>query len=324
MSDKMKVRDGNDGYSYPYTSPDIVIDKNGKSNTKKFEEIDSQFKDIAKQVENVGQPTQEQINIAIDQAIKDGKITGSGGLNSTAKTLLETILQNAIYATDQSNNIASLVSALSSSGGDMPPTTKYTITNNLTNCTNSNSATTIEKNSSYTATISPDNEYSLHTVTVTMNTLDVTSNVYSNGQINIDSVTGDIVIVANAIKSSEKDYSDNLINFDTLINTGKMEDGTEIGDTTNLVSTDYISVDVNNPYYTNLCRYLDEDKQTTVWGQKIYEYDSSKTHIKILNLINNSTTLEERTVQPLESNCAYVKILFNPNYTVTPYFGLKS
>lgn len=47
MSDKMKVRQGNDGYSYPYTSPDLVVDKNGKSNTKKFEEIDSQFKDIA-------------------------------------------------------------------------------------------------------------------------------------------------------------------------------------------------------------------------------------------------------------------------------------
>ena len=48
MGDKMKVRDGNDGYSYPYTSPDLVIDKDGKSNTTKFEELDSQFKDIAK------------------------------------------------------------------------------------------------------------------------------------------------------------------------------------------------------------------------------------------------------------------------------------
>ena len=47
MSDKMKVRQGKDGFSYPYTSPDLVIDQNGKSNTKKFEEIDSQFKDIA-------------------------------------------------------------------------------------------------------------------------------------------------------------------------------------------------------------------------------------------------------------------------------------
>lgn len=47
MSDKMKVRDGKDGYSYPYTSPDLVIDKDGKSNTTKFNEIDTQFKDIA-------------------------------------------------------------------------------------------------------------------------------------------------------------------------------------------------------------------------------------------------------------------------------------
>lgn len=56
MSDKMKVRDGNDGYSYPYTSPDLVVDKNGKSNTSKFNEIDSQIKDIA----NIG--TKEKLS----------------------------------------------------------------------------------------------------------------------------------------------------------------------------------------------------------------------------------------------------------------------
>lgn len=47
MSDKMKVRQGEDGYVYPYTSPDLVVDKNGKSNTSKFNEIDAQFKNIA-------------------------------------------------------------------------------------------------------------------------------------------------------------------------------------------------------------------------------------------------------------------------------------
>lgn len=49
MAKKIKTRKGNDGYSYPYTSPDLVVDKNGKSNTSKFNEIDAQFKDIAKQ-----------------------------------------------------------------------------------------------------------------------------------------------------------------------------------------------------------------------------------------------------------------------------------
>lgn len=56
MSDKMKIREGKDGYSYPYTSPDLVIDENGKSATKKFDDISSQFKDITNKIEsgNIG------------------------------------------------------------------------------------------------------------------------------------------------------------------------------------------------------------------------------------------------------------------------------
>ncbi len=46
MEKNMKTRKGKDGFHYPYTSPDLVIDKNGKSATKKFEEISSQFKNI--------------------------------------------------------------------------------------------------------------------------------------------------------------------------------------------------------------------------------------------------------------------------------------
>jgi hypothetical protein len=47
MSKNIKTRKGKDGFNYPYTSPDLVIDENGKSATTKFEEIDSQFKNIA-------------------------------------------------------------------------------------------------------------------------------------------------------------------------------------------------------------------------------------------------------------------------------------
>lgn len=50
MSKNIKTRKGKDGFNYPYTSPDLVIDENGKSATTKFEEIDSQFKNIAKQL----------------------------------------------------------------------------------------------------------------------------------------------------------------------------------------------------------------------------------------------------------------------------------
>lgn len=49
MTKKIKTRKGKDGFDYPYTSPDIVKDETGKSVTTKFNEINTQFKDIAKQ-----------------------------------------------------------------------------------------------------------------------------------------------------------------------------------------------------------------------------------------------------------------------------------
>lgn len=73
----------------------------------------------------------------------------------------------------------------------------YNITNNLSNATNSNSATSIEENTSYNATITPSSGiYSIDTITVIMNGVDVSSTVVSGGAINIPSVTGDIVITA--------------------------------------------------------------------------------------------------------------------------------
>lgn len=49
MAKKMKIRKGKDGFDYPYTSPDLVIDGNGKSATKKIDEISAQLGNIAKQ-----------------------------------------------------------------------------------------------------------------------------------------------------------------------------------------------------------------------------------------------------------------------------------
>ena len=74
--------------------------------------------------------------------------------------------------------------------------TSYSVTNNLTNCTTNNSATTVNLGDGYSATITPDSGYVLDgaTVTVTMNGEDVTTSVYSSGVIQIASVTGNIVI----------------------------------------------------------------------------------------------------------------------------------
>ena len=193
----------------------------------------AQYKDIAKKVENVGQPTQEQINAAIDKAIKDGKLTGTGGINSTAKNLLQTILQNAVYTSNQSTNITALISALGNNeggGGDTPTAKTYTITNNLTHCSNSNTSTSVNENSNYAATITPTESYTLTgaNISITMGGVDITSTAYNNGTINIASVTGNIAITITATSSSSSSemVTDGLVNYFDFRNAKYNNDGT--------------------------------------------------------------------------------------------------
>lgn len=72
----------------------------------------------------------------------------------------------------------------------------YTVTNTLTNCTSSNSTTSIRKGSAYSATISADSGYQMKgaTVSITMGGTDITETAYSDKTITISAVTGNIVI----------------------------------------------------------------------------------------------------------------------------------
>lgn len=69
----------------------------------------------------------------------------------------------------------------------------YTITNNLSNCANSNSVTVVEEGTAYNATITANDGYKIDSVNVTMGGSAVS---VTNGVINIASVTGNIVITA--------------------------------------------------------------------------------------------------------------------------------
>ena len=93
--------------------------------------------------------------------------------------------------------------------GSVTPTTRYTITNNLSHATNSNSATSIEEKASYDATITPVSGYRLKNVTVTMYGTDITNDVYSGGRIIIPRVIGNVVITVTteSISSSGEDTS---------------------------------------------------------------------------------------------------------------------
>jgi hypothetical protein len=73
----------------------------------------------------------------------------------------------------------------------------YTITNTLSNITNSNAAQSVDEYHSYVATLTANNGYAIRSVSITMAGADA-SQYYSNGTINIPSVTGNIVITATA------------------------------------------------------------------------------------------------------------------------------
>lgn len=122
-----------------------------------------------------------------------------GGITPVAQALLINILRAGTYVSDQSTNIANLETELARGGGG----TRVAVINNLTNCTNSNSAISVEIGSSYVATLTADAGYELDSVTLLMNGVDVTSLYYGGGRITIASVTGVISITAVAISQSE-------------------------------------------------------------------------------------------------------------------------
>lgn len=74
----------------------------------------------------------------------------------------------------------------------------YTVTNNLTNVTNSNAQTEVT-DGFYSATLAVPDGYSMQSIMITMGGIDITSDVYTeDGTILITEVTGDIVITATA------------------------------------------------------------------------------------------------------------------------------
>lgn len=88
------------------------------------------------------------------------------------------------------------------SGGNPGSGTSYTITRNLTNCTSSNTSSSVAANSSYSTTITANSGYTLGSITVTMGGTNITSSAVSGNSISISNVTGNIVISCTATASS--------------------------------------------------------------------------------------------------------------------------
>lgn len=80
------------------------------------------------------------------------------------------------------------------------PLVNYTVTQNLTKVTSSNSATSVKEGQSFTTNISVASGYKLSSITVTMGGTNISSTSVSGTTINIANVTGNIVITAVAVE----------------------------------------------------------------------------------------------------------------------------
>lgn len=157
-----------------------------------------------------------------------------------------------------------------SSGGGTTPTT-YTITNNLTNCTTSNTLNSVKANRLYETTITPNSGYNISSIKVTMGGTDITSSVLSGDTITINKVTGNVVITAKAIEQVTPPEPGTIGNMtfgkkvDT--NTHKIVDSTDDWATINPVTVE------KGAYYS-----LQMDA-TWVW---CYAYDDNDEFVKEL------------------------------------------
>ena len=95
----------------------------------------------------------------------------------------------------------------------------YSVTNNLTACTTSNNAASVDRGVAYTATITPDSGYAMQLLTVTMGGTDITATAVSGNIISIASVTGAIVITGQA---------DVIASYTNIVRTSEALDSTAV------------------------------------------------------------------------------------------------
>lgn len=146
--------------------------------------VSSQCKDIAKEVgTETLNTTAQDLKGAINEVFQNV---------SNGKQLIATAITDKGVNTSSNDTFQTMATNIGkiSSGSSIT----YSVTNNLSHAVNNNSNTRVEKYNSYSANITVETGYKLNSITVTMGGTDITSSCYSNGNISIEHVTGDIII----------------------------------------------------------------------------------------------------------------------------------
>jgi len=124
---------------------------------------------------------------ALEEGESGGWVKGIG-----IETLIS--LTQSEYDAIQTKDPATLYIITDEGGGGGLPS--YRVTNALTHITTTNSTTSVLYGNTYSATLIPDENYFIDSVSITMGGVNITNSVYNNGVISIPSVTGNIVITA--------------------------------------------------------------------------------------------------------------------------------
>lgn len=94
MPKNMKTRKAKDGFNYPYTSPDLVIDPSGKSVTTKFNELEDKMKKVGSiSIDDTNTTTDKTWSSSkIDSQFKDiANEIGTETLETTSKEIVGAI-----------------------------------------------------------------------------------------------------------------------------------------------------------------------------------------------------------------------------------------
>lgn len=252
--------------------------------------------------------TTDATNISDILISKDGgsTYTSATSFNSTSAVFNVSSWSNGTYSD------CKLKCVYNESGGGTTPTT-YTITNNLTNCTTSNTLNSIKANRMYVATITPDSGYNLSTIKVTMGGTDITSSVVNGDTITISEVTGNIVITAKAIEQSTPPETLTISNISNITQNTKTSFYIEY--TTNIAVVKHeVSWDGGHTFY-------DKTSEVTSSGNNHKFLHDDKANAGTYNMAIRVTTAKGTTKT---SNIFTVTLMDNSGLTFTQYKKLDN
>lgn len=196
----------------------------------------------------------------------------------------------------------------------------YTVTNNLTGCTTSNSAASVDGGSSYAAAITPNSGYSMTSLSVTMGGTDITATAVSGNAITIAEVTGAIVITA--LAEEQTSYTNLVRESQEVSSTAVYNGGLGYKNGHYLDSGDGHETANANDCMTGCIPYGDGTKtQTDIIYIKGYTGTVSASHTRLCARNSAKTKISVFTGFLNSNNLFDVETLGSGYYKLTPKVG---